>query len=169
MGWGLVLLALHLVASAVLLGTGGCWHYSFTGTLPTHIKTVAVPLFEDKAFEHGLAELLTDAVISAFGQSLALKVVDEERADSVLQGTVVSVVDEAVSYTASEQVQERRIAIRIDVTYYDVRNRKMVWERQGIEEWGTYDPSDPSSRDSAIAEAAGKLGREMINLTLSDW
>ena len=152
-----------------MIWMSGCSHYSLTSSLPSHIKTVAIPFFEDRALEYGVSELLTDAVTDAFMRDHALTVVDEQRADSVLQGSLVSVQDEAMTYTVDENVEERRVTLRIDVTYYDLKKKKVIWEKEGIQEWASYDPADPSSRERGIEEAVQKLGREMLNLTLSDW
>ena len=61
------------------------------------------------------------------------------------------------------------MAIGIAVTYYDVKKRKVIWEKERVEDWGAYDPSDPTAREEGIKEAADKLARQMIDLTLSDW
>ena len=82
---------------------------------------------------------------------------------------MMRVQDEAMTYSANEDVEERKVTVRIDVTYYDRKKKKVIWEKEGIEEWGSYDPADPSGREEGINEAIEKLAREMINLTLADW
>ena len=47
------LLFLSLVATAA-----GCGYYSFSGSLPGHIKTAAVPLFENETTEPQIVEEL---------------------------------------------------------------------------------------------------------------
>lgn len=151
------------------LGACACSHYGLASSLPGHIKTVAIPLFEDRAFEYGVAERLTDAVVAEFSQDHTLSVVDEQRADSVLEGVLTRVDDEAMTYTANEEVEERKVRLRLDVSFYDRRKKRVIWEREGVEDWASYDPSDASARDAAIGEAVAKLARQMTDLTLSDW
>ncbi|MEE9117128.1 MAG: hypothetical protein V3U02_00860, partial [Calditrichia bacterium] len=43
-----------------------CGYYSFTGSIPSDIKTVAVPLFDDNTSFPGVREDLTNNVIDAF-------------------------------------------------------------------------------------------------------
>jgi len=53
-----------LLALAACLAAG-CG-YSFRGNLPAHIKTVAVPVFQNRTQVAGLENTITSAVVSAF-------------------------------------------------------------------------------------------------------
>jgi hypothetical protein len=46
----------------------GCLKYSFKGALPSYLKTIAIPLFEDRSRWLGLQEELTLGVVDAFVQ-----------------------------------------------------------------------------------------------------
>ena len=92
-----------LLAVAVLVTA--CGPYSFSGSaLPSYIKTVAVPIFEDRTAEFGIKEALTDAIIERITQDNTLKISDRRRADSVLDGTVLRIEDRAGAYNRDEQV-----------------------------------------------------------------
>ena len=75
--------ALGLALLAV--GLAGCG-YSFRGTLPDHIRTVAVPVFTNKTAEPAVATFLTSAVVEAFSSNGRLRVVRPEEADAILDG-----------------------------------------------------------------------------------
>ena len=103
----------------------GCGVYSFSGSgLPSHIKTVAVPLFGNQTTEYGIRENLTDQIIDRLVADGRLKVVGMEAADSVIRGVVVDYKNQAYTFDKEENVQEYIVRIFIDVSYEDVRKRK---------------------------------------------
>ena len=94
-----------------LLAIGNkCGYYSFSGSsLPSHIHTVAVPMFENKTSEFGVREDITDAIIKRFTQDNSLKVTDRRSADSMVSGTIVNIREQAGAYNTEEKVSEIRV------------------------------------------------------------
>ena len=45
-----------------------CGFYSMAGSIPPHIKTVAIPLMDNETAEFGLAEALTDGLLKRFNE-----------------------------------------------------------------------------------------------------
>jgi len=149
----------------------GCSYYSTSGSLPAHLKTVAVPLFENETMEYGISELATDAVIDQLIQDNVLKVVDQGRADSLLQGRIVRAEDEPFTYTDQEEAREYRFRIVAEISYYDVKRNRTLWE-ETLEGWGTYDASseaDSDAREAGKADASRMLAKEILDLTTSGW
>src|SRR5216684_8359084 len=78
-----------------IIAFGGC--YSFRGGLvPTHLKTVAIPLFDDQSgsAEPVLREKFTNKLIDRFRQDNSLQVTDKTRSDSIIEGIILSLEDE---------------------------------------------------------------------------
>jgi hypothetical protein len=164
-GYGLLLLC---AAGAIL----HCGIYSFSGSgLPSHIRTVAVPVFENRTDEIGIREHLTDAITEVLVTDGRLRVVGPETADSIIEGTVVDYREQAYTYDRSENVQEYIVRIYVDVSYQDVRNRTVIWEEERMEGWGTYDVSvsPPEDIDTGRERAIAKLAEDILNKTLSGW
>jgi len=65
-------------------GLGACG-YAFRGTLPPHVKTVAVPIFLNRTAEPGVESIITRAVVQAFATNGRLKVVRLADADAVIK------------------------------------------------------------------------------------
>lgn len=151
-----------------------CGFYSFSGsTLPPHLGTIAIPIFENRTTEFGIPEDLTDALIAKFTEDNSLKVFDRRTADSVIEGTIVSVREQAGAYNVQEQVKEIRIYIRIQAKFEDIKKNKVMWEEE-ITQWGTYNPDLPvtqegSSRQDAIQEAIEKISTDIFNKTIAGW
>jgi len=151
----------------------GCGYYSFSGSsIPAHLKTVAIPIMDNKTVEFGVPEDLTDALIALFTQDNSLKVVDRRSADSIIEGTIVNIRDQAGAYNQEETVKEIRVYVIVQAKYEDLKKNKMVWEEQ-ITHWGTYNPDatsgDATTRQEAIAEALDKIVDDIFNKTVSGW
>ena len=143
----------------------GCGIYSFSGsTIAPHIKTVAVPLFEDQTVEFGTNQKMTDILIEAITDDNTLKVADERSADSILRGIIVRIQDVTGQYDQSEIASDFRINITVKVAFQDLKERKVLWEETWTQ-FGTYE----SNREDGIDEALDKLATMIINQTVSGW
>ncbi|MFC1682927.1 LptE family protein [Candidatus Zixiibacteriota bacterium] len=162
-------LLLSLLGGLVLFG---CGVYSFSGSgLPSHIRTVAVPVFDNQTAEYGIKENLSDQVIDALVTDGKLKVVQERDADSVVEGTVVEYQNRAYTFDNSENVQEYIVRIWVRVAYQDVRNRKAIWEEERMEGWGTYDVSidPPEDEELGRERAIAKLAEDIVDKVVAGW
>ena len=146
-----------------------CGYYSFSGSsLPSHLKTVAIPVLDDRTSEFGVRELITEALIEEFTKDNTLKISDPRNADSILEGIIINIRDQAGAYDASEQVKDIKVYITVDVKYHDVKKRKIIWEEQ-ITQWGTYDPEASDGRTNGITEAIDKLVADILNKIIAGW
>ena len=145
---------------------GGCGIYSFSGsTIPGHIKTVAVPLFENTTAEFGIDQELTDALINAITKDNTLKIAGTRGSDAILRGSIVSITDRAGQYDTQENASDFRITLTVQVAFEDVKKRDTLWEER-FSQWGSYTTGD---RSTGITGAIEKLTTEIINRTVSGW
>ena len=162
----IVIFYLFLVFSAALYI--GCGVYSFSGsTLPGHIRTVAVPLFENTTPEFGIDQAITDALIVGITQDNTLKIADERSADSVIKGTITRLREDADDYDREEQVSGTRITVTVQVVFEDKKRREEMWTETWTH-WGRYGFDDLQWED-AIQEVADKLTKAILNRTVSGW
>ena len=61
------------------------------GSIPPHIKSVAIPLMDNQTAEFGLAENITDGILEQFNEAGILYITNEDIANSVLRGTIKKV------------------------------------------------------------------------------
>lgn len=159
-----------LIATAVTVESfSGCM-YSFTGSsVPQHLKTIAIPLFEDQSGfgEPNLREDLTKELINQFVNDNSLALADRSTADSMIEGTITAVSDAPSVIAPGEQVSLRRVTITVHVTYQDLKLRKKVWEKD-FTDWGEYDPSS-QVRTAAITDAVNKIANDVLIETVSGW
>ncbi len=146
--------------------------YSFTGSsVPPHLKTIAIPLFDDQsgAGEPGLREQFTNTLIEQFARDNSLRVADKKDADSILEGTILTVRDEPLVVGKGETVSKRRVTIVVKAAYQDMKLRKKVWEKE-LSNWGAYElGAGPAQRKGGIDEAIKKLTEDILLATVSGW
>lgn len=156
----------YLAIIVLSIFIGGCGIYSFSGsTIPGHIKTVAVPLFEDTTAEFGIDQELTDGLINAITKDNTLKISGTRGADALLRGRITGITDRAGQYDSQESASDYRITLTVSVAFEDVKKRNVLWE-ETFSQWGSYTPGD---RNSGITSAIEKLTTEIINRTVSGW
>ncbi|MFQ5772098.1 MAG: LptE family protein [bacterium] len=158
-----------MILSLISILQYSCGPYSFSSSGATHIKTVAIPIFQDQTSEFGIKEKLTDAVINEFTRDNTLRITDRRHADSIIEGTIVLVQDRAGAFTSEEKVRDIQIFITVKVKFEDLKKRKIVWEEE-ITQWGTFNPDEgPQSRDKGIDEAVAKITNDILNKSVSGW
>lgn len=142
-----------------------CVSYSFTGaSLPPHLKTVAVPLFDNRTPEFGVDQQITDAVIEAVTRDNTLKIADPSSADCILHGTLTHMEDRAGQYNENEEASTFRITLTFQAAFEDLRKKTVIWQNT-FSAFGTY----TDNRDDGISEAVKKLTTDIINRMVSNW
>ena len=138
----------------------GCT-YGFTGTLPSHLKTIAIPVFENGTIKYGLEADVTQKVVEEFVEDNHLKVVPEGDSDSILLGKIVRYSRIPFAYEETGTVNQDQVTIGVEVTFSDLREGTVLIEKKGIVEWGTYFLDSETERE-AIDEAIEKLSRKIL-------
>lgn len=160
-----------LVLLILAAGLSGC-SYSFTGSsVPVHLKTVHIPLFDDRTSsgEPSVREDFTNKLIERFRQDNSLEVTDNSGADCELEGAISSFTDQPVVVTAGESVQKARITIGVQAVFHDRKLKKTVYDKS-FSSWGEYDiGADPSVRRAAVTTAIEKLTEDILLETVSGW
>ena len=134
-----------------------CGIYSLSGSLPSHIKSIAIPLLENQTAEFGLSEEITEGVISKFNEAGLLKLVDSENdASSILRGSINRITDEPYTYNKQESVTEYRYTIHVKIEWYDVLNDKNIIQNT-YSGFGAYGISGEIGSDGIDNDKDGKI------------
>ena len=154
---------------AVVLG--GCAYYSTSGGLIGGIRTVGIPVAENQSAEFAVAERLTERAGDAYAEDGRLRVVDEESADALMQLEVLSVDDRPFTYTAAEQTEQYRFAVRVAAELVRVADGEVLLELVGLEGWGTYDAAlgEEEGREPAVDRALDMVIEELVDRTTAGW
>jgi hypothetical protein len=149
----------------------GC--YSFTGaSLPPHLHTVAVPLFDDTS-QAGIAqfrEIITRNIIGKLESQSSLSIEsDPVRVDSVLKGVIVSYSDEPSQLgSTTERAVTNRITIVIRGDFYD-RVKNVSLFSQSFVGFADYSVGNYQAQQTAIQNAINQAVDDMFNKIVSNW
>jgi len=162
---------LRVLALAVaLLGLGACG-YSFRGTLPSHIKTVAVPIFLNRTQEPGVDSIITNAVAQAFVTNGRLRVVRLADADAILDGEIMSYSVSPIAYDQSLNIQLYRLVVVLNLRMRDMKRKTVLFQQTGVTEQADFRVVGPVSATiareaTALTQASGEIARSIVSLAI---
>ena len=133
-----------------------CGIYSLAGSIPPHIKSIAIPLMDNQTSDFSLSENLTDEVIGKFNESGVLSIKDEKIAHSILNGTIKKITDGPYSYNKNESVSEYRYKVDVKIAWYDRIIEKNIIEKN-YSGFGAYGLSGDISSDGIDNDNDGKI------------
>lgn len=149
----------------------GC--YSFSGaSLPAHIESVAVPLFDDTsgAGISGFRETITRSLVTMLEtQSRLVIESDPARADAVLKGVITSYTDEPSQLgSATERAVTNRITLVIKAEFNDQEKQRMRFS-QSFVGFADYESGNYTAQQVAIDSAIDMAVEDIFNRMISDW
>ena len=159
------------VAFCTLVLIGSCTYSFKGGSVPPHLKTIAIPIVEDQSGygDPTLRDLMTRQLVDRFTSDNSLRLTDRNSSDSVLEGVITDVKDAPSVLQGVEQVTKRRITVTIHVTFQDLKLRKKVWEKN-FSSWGDYPSgSTLTQRNEGISTAVNKITEDILNETVAGW
>src|SRR3954464_15551144 len=96
--------------------------YQWRSLYREDVKTVAVPIFQNKSFRRGVEFQLTRALVQQIEAKSPYKVVPKERADTILDGEITEVRLQNVSTDSQLAIpQEQLYVITVDFIWKDLR------------------------------------------------
>jgi len=157
-------------AALICLLFSGCVKYSFKGALPSYLKTISIPLFEDRSRRVGLQENISQGVINAFVQDNTLRVVEnEEDADLVLKGTILGVQTRRTSISPEEVVELQQLVVSVKVECLNLHTNKALWSGTVSDFGEVSGDANQAEEDQAIDAAVEKVIAEILNRTIAAW
>ena len=160
--------AIPLLLLVLLPASGGCG-YGLSPKLATHIKSVAVPTFQNETLEYGLEQEITQAVIDQFTEDNNLRVVSEDRADSVVYGVVKAYKRRVAGFSAEEIANEYEIAIILDVVVRDRVKSKELWKEAALARTTNYFVDQVESEQEGREEAVKQIAEDIVARTVQGW
>ena len=162
---------------AALLGAGlslaSCGYTTSPALLPSHLKSVAVPVFENGTTEYTLEQEITTTVAQRFVRDNHLKVVDEKSANCVVRGKVTQYKNSVFGFTDASTAQEYRITIGVQVTFKDIVKNRELWTDEIVRtvNYYTVDVPGQKARDplDARKEAVDKISDEILSRSVEGW
>jgi hypothetical protein len=150
----------------------GCG-YRFTGggDFPFRIKSIFVPVFENRTAETGIENVVTNDFIYEMTRSSKISVVEREVADAVLLGVITSLSTQTMSRSGTQMPLERRVRMFLDLKLTD-REGKVLWATRGFSDDESYqvspDKFSTEQRKRVAINTLSKRMAEMVYYQLTD-
>jgi hypothetical protein len=163
-------LFLFAIVFMFLMSACGYHQISTNQSLPQHIRTIAIPTFQNPSLHFKVEQRFTHAVVDEFlrrGRSITI-VPTAENADALLTGTIKSfqLRNAVLDQTGRNRVFEVRIIS--GVTLRDLKTNKVIFDNQRIEFHGEYELSDdPVSFFNEDSPAVDRIAREFAQSLVS--
>ncbi len=170
-----------ILALSLIMGCG----YTAGSLLPSRLQTIYVESFVNKIdisrepsdretyklYKSGLETDITRAVIDQFIFDGHLSIVDEEDANLVLRGDLVYYTKEAIAYDQSDNVEEYRMLISVDIELLDITTGQLMWKETGFTGETTYQTEGrlSKSEEAATEEAVDDLAERIVEKTTEGW
>jgi len=160
-----------LTLALVSLALTACG-YSFRGTLPPGIQTIAVPIFVNRTSQPNVDSIITRAIVQAFATNGRLRVVRPAEADAILEGEVVGYGVFPIAFDPSLSIQEYRVAVTLNLRMRDVRRNTVLFQQNGVSEHADFRATGAavsttiSIEETALTAAAGEIARSVVSLAI---
>lgn len=167
---------------------GGCG-YTTRSMISNKFKTIYVVPFVNKIditqessvgtkyrlYKPMLETDVTRAVTNKFLFDRNLRPTREEFADLLLRGEVVEFRRDPLRYTDSDEVEEYRINIIVNISLWDKKENQLVWEEKNFTGdytyFTSYAPAGVVTKtdDAATTEAINDLAHRIVERTVEQW
>ncbi len=170
--------------AGLLLAAGGCGYTTRPG-LPAHLQTVYVAPFVNKIditqlttgsnrfpiYRHKMEVDLTNAVVDRYQFTGLLRPAGAERADCRLEGELVQFRRDALRYNSSQQVEEWRLSIVVNLKFFDQKAGTLLWQALQFTGDTTYFALGPhvESESAALSRAVTDLAQRIVERTVESW
>jgi hypothetical protein len=152
-------------------GFAECYKPVTENQLPKHIKTVAVPAFQNNALRYKVESRFTEAVVNELihrGRGLRVQG-SREGADAVIEGVIKSFSYGGVLLDDSGRARIFEVTIEVAVTVRDQTENRVLYDNQNFVFRGEYEfANDPrnffNEEDPAVQRMARNFAESIVSL-----
>lgn len=119
---------------------------------------------------------ITKAVINKFLFDGNLRPIKAEDADLILKGEVIEFRRDPLRYTDSDEVEEYRINLIVNINLWDNKGNKIEWKETGFTgdytyftNYSTMTVVTKKTDDQAVSEAIDDLARRIVERVVEQW
>lgn len=160
-----------IILLACVSGFTECYQPVTKNQLPQHIKTVAVPAFQNEALRYRVESRFTDAVIRELmkrGRKLRVQG-DRDNAEAVIEGTIKNFFFSGVLLDDKGRGRVFEVEIQAAVTVRDQVYNKVLYDNQNYVYRGEFEfANDPRSyfneEDPAVQRMARAFAESLVSV-----
>ena len=160
----------------LLAPLAGCG-YSLAGrgsALPSHIRTIGVPLFTNATTVFDVEQTLTQRIRLEFiGRGRYRIVPDDSGTDAVLKGDITGISIRPTAFDSNQQASRYEITVVVKVEFRDVTNDKVLYEnpaqtfKEEYEVTTGQSASDPNAFFGQNSNAVERLSTDFAKTVVS--
>lgn len=146
--------------------------YSFNSSFRSDVKTVAVPVWTNNTFYHGMETKLAQALVTEINKTTPYKVTSNGNAGTVLEGTITSVNLRQLSTSPTTGLgQEMSLEVVCNFTWRDSGSNKVLTARRDFMAARSFVPANGVRERIDVGEDAAvqQLARDIIGEMRSGW
>jgi outer membrane lipopolysaccharide assembly protein LptE/RlpB len=160
--------------AAFLLISGCGYHLVGTGTtLPPHLKTIAIPVFDNTSSQPNIDRDITNAIRQAFINDGRLKVVNTSKADLVMKGVLSSYNLQAASFTTQDVAREYWVQLGGSIDVQDRVKKTRFLKQDFTTKWDFQTDADvinsEAARQLALKDAYRVLGNRLVSIVIDQF
>lgn len=127
--------------------------------------------YKYKIYKPLLETDITSAVNNKFLFDGNLKPVQKELADVTLKGELIEFRRDPVRYTEGDDVAEYRINLVVNITLWDNKEDKLIWQENGFTGEASYFTTGPTAKSETVAvnDAITDLSRRIVERAVEEW
>lgn len=164
----------YVLILVILFSSCGYHLVGYGSALPSHIRTIAIPVFQNSSPEPNIHRDATDAIRQIFITDGRLKVVGTNKADLLIRGTLTDYQLRAVSFSGKDVAEEYIVRLGVKVEAYDRVKKKIILDQKFTTQWdyrvassGVIDSE--SARFVALEEAYDELGGQLVSIIIEQF
>lgn len=154
-----------------LCGCSGIAGYTNESLFPQNVESVRLEMFDNQTFRRGVEYELSDAISKRIEADTPYKIVtDADRADTVLNGQIVSIEELALS-TDREigTVLESEVLLRAVVNWKNLKTGDLLIDHKTVSASASYSIYQMQDFKYASTLAANNLARKIVELMETGW
>jgi outer membrane lipopolysaccharide assembly protein LptE/RlpB len=173
-----------VIVLAALFFMPGCG-YTTRSLLPSNLKSIYVGNFVNKinvtaessdvrmyrGYRPGMEIEVSNAIRDKYLFDGNLKVTDTDNANLILKGELVDFRNEALRYDRSDNIQEYRIRLVVNLELINAKDGTTRWKESGFAGESLYNPTGSLAKTEtdAITDAEADLARRVVERTVEEW
>jgi len=165
---------LILLLVVAIMSLASCGYYSTSGRTAGDIKKIAVPYFKNDTAEPDIEIDTTQRIIDALIKDNTLKVVSEDEADAILEGSIIEYKN--IPFTFSEnnqsiQAEQYRLVIGLNVSLFSKKKNDYIWENKKITAHGDYylESTTDQTYEKALENVYNDIVESILSSTVQEW
>ena len=165
---------LFVLAIDCMFFSGCGYHLVGTGnTLPPHIKTIHIPVFENTSSQPEIHRQLTSFVLQSFISDGRLKIVNKDEADLIVNATLSYYNLRNVAFSSQDLVSDIIIELEIDLKVTDQVKNEIFIKKKLKQQWDYKSTPDLADTETARLEALDQayidFGNRLVSLIIDQF